>query len=145
MDTLKKEMYKVGVAFEILEDGSKALSGWTKVMGHLVWDVKMDFTRKPRWVLDCHKTPDLVGLTYMGGVQGDCQDWLPLMDLTSLLLTSGMSTFRCQALAKITSSVDLSLVLRMKERLPLFIMLFMVASQPEGTSGTPCFLTLALL
>ena len=46
MDALKKEMYNVGVAFEILEDSSKTQSGWTKVMGHLVWDVKMDFTRK---------------------------------------------------------------------------------------------------
>ena len=58
MDTLKKEMYSVGVAFEILEDGSKAPSGWTKLMGHLVWDVKKDFTRKARWVLDDPKTPD---------------------------------------------------------------------------------------
>ena len=28
----------------------------------------MDFTRKARWVLDGHKTPDLVGLTYAGVV-----------------------------------------------------------------------------
>ena len=65
MVTLKKEMYNVGVAFEILEDGSKAPSGWTKVMGHLVWDMKMDFTRKARLVLDGHKTPDLEGSTYV--------------------------------------------------------------------------------
>ena len=68
MDTLKKEMYNVVVAFEMLEDSSKAPSGWTKVMGHLVWDVKMDFTRKAGWVLDGHKTPDLEGLTYAGVV-----------------------------------------------------------------------------
>ena len=46
MDALKKEMYNVGVAFEVLEEGVRALNGWTKVTGHLVWDVKMDFTRK---------------------------------------------------------------------------------------------------
>ena len=28
-----------------------------KVVGHLVFDIKMDFTRKARWVLDGHKTP----------------------------------------------------------------------------------------
>ena len=36
--------------------------------GHLVWDVKMDLTRKARWVLDGHKTADPVGSTYAGVV-----------------------------------------------------------------------------
>jgi hypothetical protein len=39
-------MYNIGVAFEVLEDGRVAPAGFTKVTGHLVWDVKMDFTRK---------------------------------------------------------------------------------------------------
>ena len=52
MKALAKEMFNVGVAFEILEQGQKAPHGWHLVMGHLVWDVKMDFTRKARWVLD---------------------------------------------------------------------------------------------
>ena len=34
-DVIKKEMYNVGVAFEVLDNGSKALTGWSKVMGHL--------------------------------------------------------------------------------------------------------------
>jgi hypothetical protein len=67
-DAIKKEMYNVGVAFEILEEGAKAPAGWSKVTGHLVFDVKMDFTRKARWVLDGHKTPDIVGSTYAGVV-----------------------------------------------------------------------------
>ena len=61
-------MYEVGIAFEVLEENAKALAGWSKVTGHLVFDVKMDFTRKARWVLDGHKTPDIVGLTYAGVV-----------------------------------------------------------------------------
>ena len=36
--------------------------------GDIVWDVKMDFTRKARWVLDGHKTPDPEGSTYAGVV-----------------------------------------------------------------------------
>ena len=36
--------------------------------GHLVWDVKMDFTRKAWCVLDRHKTPDHIGSTYAGVV-----------------------------------------------------------------------------
>ena len=34
----------------------------------MVFDVKMDFTRKARWVLDGHKTPDPEGSTYAGVV-----------------------------------------------------------------------------
>ena len=36
--------------------------------GHLVWDVKMDFTRKVWCVLGRHKTPDPIGSTYAGVV-----------------------------------------------------------------------------
>lgn len=67
-DAMNKEMFNVGVAFEILEEGQEAPPRWHKVTGHLVWDVKMDFTRKARWVLDGHKTPDPIGSTYAGVV-----------------------------------------------------------------------------
>jgi len=67
-DAIKKEMFNNGVAFEILENGEKAPVGWSKVTGHLIFDVKMSFECKARWVLDGHKTPDIVGLTYAGVV-----------------------------------------------------------------------------
>ena len=67
-DALAKEMTEVGIAFEVLNDGQHAPVGWRKTTGHLVWDVKMDFTRKARWVLDGHKTPDPIGSTYAGVV-----------------------------------------------------------------------------
>ena len=67
-DALEMEMYNIGVAFEILEDGKTAPAGYTKVLGHLIWSVRMDFTRKARWVLDGHKTPDPVGSKYAGVV-----------------------------------------------------------------------------
>ena len=35
-----------------------------KVSGHLVFNVKMDFTRKRIWVLDGHKNPDSIVSTY---------------------------------------------------------------------------------
>ncbi len=70
-DALAKEMTEVGVAFEVLEEEMKAPIGWSKVTGHLVWDVKMDFTRKARWVLDGHKTPNPIGSTYAGVVSRD--------------------------------------------------------------------------
>ena len=67
-DALKKEMYNVRVAFEILDEGAHAPHGWKEVTRHLVRDVRMDFTRKARLVLDSHKTPDPIGSTYAGVV-----------------------------------------------------------------------------
>ena len=68
MKALVKEMYNVGVTFEILAEGQPAPRGWHKVTCHLVWDVKMDFTHKAQWVLDAHKTPDAEESTYAGVV-----------------------------------------------------------------------------
>ena len=65
---LAKEMYNVGVAFEILAAGQRAPKGWRLATGHLIWDVKMDFTRKARWVLDGHKTSTPEGTTFAGVV-----------------------------------------------------------------------------
>ena len=67
-DALVLEMFNVGVAFEILEEGQTTPPGWNKAFRHLIWDVKMDFARKARWVLDRHKTPDPIGSTFAGVV-----------------------------------------------------------------------------
>ena len=67
-DAIKKEMTNVGIAFEVLEEREHAPVAWRKVSGHLVFDVKMDFTRKARWVLDGHKTSKPTGSTYVGVV-----------------------------------------------------------------------------
>jgi hypothetical protein len=70
-DALAKEMHNVGIAFEVLENDTSPPVGWKKVTGHLVFDVKMDFTRKARWVLDGHKTDNPIGSTYAGVVSRD--------------------------------------------------------------------------
>ena len=67
-NAIDKEMANVKVAFEILENGKSAPPGWVKSSGHLVFDVKMDFTRKARWVKDGHKTSDPEQSTYAGVV-----------------------------------------------------------------------------
>ena len=66
-DALALEVFNVGVAFEILEEDQAAPPGWNKASG-LIWDVKMDFTRKARGFLDGHKTPDPIGSTFAGVV-----------------------------------------------------------------------------
>ena len=65
---IDKEMTNAGVAFEVLADGREPPPGWRKVTGHMIFTVKMDFTRKARWVLDGHKTPSVDGSTYAGVV-----------------------------------------------------------------------------
>eukprot|EP00957_Ditylum_brightwellii_P171468 13053439-Ditylum_brightwellii.AAC.1 len=60
-DAMRKEMSNIGIAFEILENDMRMPTGWSMITGHIIFDVKMDFVRKSRWVLDGHKTPDPVG------------------------------------------------------------------------------------
>ena len=67
-DALAKEMFEVGVAFKILDDHELTPVGYTKSSGHIIWDIKMDFTRKARWVKDGHRTPDLEDSKYAGVV-----------------------------------------------------------------------------
>ena len=38
---------------------------------HLVFDIKMDFIQKARWVKDGHQTPQLQKSTYAGVVSGE--------------------------------------------------------------------------
>ena len=57
-DAIKKEMFNVGIAFEVLEHERNLPVGWKKVTSHIIFDVNMDLTRKARWVLDGHKTLD---------------------------------------------------------------------------------------
>jgi hypothetical protein len=67
-DALSNEMKNVGIAFQVLGEGQHEPVGWAKVTGHIIFDVKMDFTRKARWILDGHKTPNPIGSTYAGVV-----------------------------------------------------------------------------
>ena len=59
-DTIKKEMKNVIIAFNLLDEGDKPPVGYAKLKVHLVFDVKLDLTRKARLVADGHMTPDPV-------------------------------------------------------------------------------------
>ena len=65
---IDKEMGNNSVAFSILEDDEPLPVGYSLQSGHMVFDVKMDLTRKARWVLDGHKAEDVDGSTYAGVV-----------------------------------------------------------------------------
>jgi hypothetical protein len=61
-----QEMGNVCVAFEILGPNDKPPIGWYKASGDIVFDVKMDFTCKARWVNDRHKTLDSTTPSFAG-------------------------------------------------------------------------------
>lgn len=66
-------MTNVGVAFEVIDESRPPGQppGQTKVTGHMVYDVKMDFTRKAPWNLDSHLTPNVTYSTYASVVSGN--------------------------------------------------------------------------
>jgi len=63
---INTEMTNIIITFEILEDDRQVPSDWSKVTGCMILDVQMEFTRKARWVLDHHKTPEIDGSSYAG-------------------------------------------------------------------------------
>jgi hypothetical protein len=67
-DALKKETGNIYIVFEILGPNKNAPPDWHIASGHIVFDVKMDFTRKAHWVKDGHKTPDSLTSSFAGVV-----------------------------------------------------------------------------
>jgi hypothetical protein len=67
-DAIRKEMKNTEVAFKFLDDGVRPPPGYECAPLHLIFDVKMDFTRKARLVFGGHKTIDPKGSTYAGVV-----------------------------------------------------------------------------
>jgi hypothetical protein len=61
-------MSNVCVAFEILGPKERAPPGRHKASGHIIFDIKIDFTLKARWVKDGHETPDSSTPSFAGVV-----------------------------------------------------------------------------
>ena len=67
-NSIDLEMRTILPAFDILPHGSHPPAGYTKSSGHIIFDVKMDFTRKSRWVKDGHLTDDPLESNFAGVV-----------------------------------------------------------------------------
>jgi Reverse transcriptase (RNA-dependent DNA polymerase) len=63
-DALRKEMAVIQPAIKILDEGVQAPVGYTQIPCHIIFDIKMDFTRKARFVAGGHKTEPPSTLTY---------------------------------------------------------------------------------
>jgi hypothetical protein len=64
MDDLRKEMAAVMVTFEVQLEEMTFVRGYEQISGHIVWDVKMDFTWMERYVAGRHRTNPPKALTY---------------------------------------------------------------------------------
>ena len=69
-DALATEMNTILIAFDF-RGHSPPPPGYTPSSGHVIFDVKMDFTRKARWVKDGHRTRDPEGSNFAGVVSRD--------------------------------------------------------------------------
>ena len=67
-DAIAKEMRNVRVAFEVLPEGSSPPPTYKELHCYMVFDVKMDLTRKARFVANGSKTADPSGSKYAGVV-----------------------------------------------------------------------------
>lgn len=63
-DAIKKEMGVILPAVKILEDGCNAPVGYQRIPCHVIFDVKMNFTRKARFVAGGHVTDPPTTQTY---------------------------------------------------------------------------------
>jgi hypothetical protein len=70
-DAIQKEMKNVRVAFKFLDSGERVPIGFKWIKCHLIFDVKMDFTRKARYVAGGHMTDPPSTLTYSSVVSRD--------------------------------------------------------------------------
>ncbi len=61
---IDKEMKNVTIAFEFLDEESQVPVGYKWIPCHIVFDVKMDFTRKARYVAGGHMTEAPSSITY---------------------------------------------------------------------------------
>jgi len=59
-------MKNVSLSFSMIEEEAKPPSDYKNVGGRIIFDVKMDFTRKARWVAAGHKISDPIRSTYTG-------------------------------------------------------------------------------
>ena len=59
------------VTFKEVDDDYKFPPGYTEVYGRMIFEAKMDFTQKARFVASGHRTPDPIKSTYAGVVSRD--------------------------------------------------------------------------
>jgi len=70
-DAIQKEMKNNRLAFKFLQDKGQVPIGYKWIKCHMIFDVKMDFTRKARYVAGGHMTDPPASITYSSVVSRD--------------------------------------------------------------------------
>jgi len=70
-DAIQKEMKNVQAAFKFLNDDDPIPIGYKQIPCHIIFDIKMDFSRKARFVAGGHKTDPPSTITYSSVVSRD--------------------------------------------------------------------------
>ena len=65
------EMKNVQPAFQFLEDDERVPVGYQQINCHMIFDIKMDFTRKARFVAGGHTTETPAYMTYSSVVSSE--------------------------------------------------------------------------
>ena len=78
MDALHKEMSAVMIAFEVQPEKATYVPGYKKILGHIIWDVKIDFTSKARYLAGGHpQRQSHIQVSFLGK-QFALPCWLPV-------------------------------------------------------------------
>jgi hypothetical protein len=70
-DAIHKEMSNNRLAFRFLDEGENVPVGYKWIRCHMIFDIKMDFTRKARYVAGGHMTDPPDSITYSTVVSRD--------------------------------------------------------------------------
>jgi hypothetical protein len=70
-DAIHKEMKNNRLAFKVLEEEERVPVGYKWIKCHMIFDIKMDFTRKARYVAGGHMTDPPSSITYSSVVSRD--------------------------------------------------------------------------
>jgi hypothetical protein len=70
-EAIQKEMVKNRQAFKFLQDNEQVPIGYKWIRCHMIFDVKMDFMRKSRFVSRGHMTNPPQSITYLSVVSHD--------------------------------------------------------------------------
>jgi hypothetical protein len=70
-NAIQKELKNVKVAFHFLTEEEQTPVGYKEIPCHIIFDVKMDFTRKARFIAGGHKTDPPSSITYSSVVTRD--------------------------------------------------------------------------
>ena len=71
MDAWRKEIETVKVTFEVLKSEKKIRKDFSEAKGFMIFDIKMDFIRKARWVKSGHLMQLIGEFSFEGVVTRD--------------------------------------------------------------------------